>query len=206
MYLALITEGAERMLNALLSGDPDTSSQLSELAGRHLAIDVLGTGIVFCVAVETQSVRVSADLPDTVDVTLSGSPAALMGLLGSQPTAARVRRSGITITGDVEVAQRLNAILAGLDIDWEEQLARVVGDPLAHQTARVAGELRDWEAGARSALLMDVGEYLRDESRVVASSMELGTFAAGVDRIRDDIERLELRVRRLLGHHQSRSK
>lgn len=205
MYLTRITELAQSTLNALLRGDPETSSRLAELAGRCVAIDVVGTGVVFCVTLDTQAVRVSAERPDVVDVTLSGSPVALMGLLASPPSAARVRQSGISIAGDVATAQRLNSILDGLDVDWEERLAQVVGDPLAHHAGRVARGLRQWEAGTRSSLLDDVGEYLRDESRLVVSTMELGTFAAGVDRIRDDIERLDQRVRRLRVHSQSRA-
>jgi len=205
MYPALIAQLAERVLNTFLKGDPDTAAQLSELAGRTVAIDVLGTDIVLCVLLEARDLRVSAEPPDSVDVTLSGTPAALMGLLLSEPTAARVRQSGIKIAGDVAVAQRFNAILDAMDIDWEEQLARVVGDPLAHQVGRAAAGLREWEAGARAALLEDVGEYLKHESRLVASSMELGMFAAGVDRVRDDTERLEQRVKRLLVTYQRRS-
>lgn len=205
MYLTRITELAQSALNALLRGDPETSSRLAEMAGRCVAIDVVGTGVVLCVTLDTQAVRVSAERPDVVDVTLSGSPVALMGLLASPPSAARVRQSDISITGDVATAQRLNSILDGLDIDWEERLAQVVGDPLAHHAGRAVRGLRQWEAGTRSSLLDDVGEYLKDESRLVVSAMELGAFAAGVDRIRDDIERLDQRVRRLRVHSQGRA-
>ena len=103
----------------------------------------------------------------------------------------------VTITGDVETGQAFKAILDDMDIDWEEQLARLTGDVIAHQAGNMARRTRRVLRHGKAALEQDLGEYLREELRVLPARIEVENFSADVDRIRADTDRLAARIRRL---------
>ena len=72
-----------------------------------------------------------------------------------------------------------------------------VGDPLARQAGNLArGALRWWRR-TRETLRQDVAEYLVEEQHMVARREYLDEFFGAVDRLRDDVARMEKRIGRL---------
>ncbi len=55
----------------------------------------------------------------------------------------------------------------------------------------------DWQRHSVRTLGADVSEYLREESRILASHARVDAFLDAVDVLRADVDRLEVRVRRL---------
>jgi len=97
----------------------------------------------------------------------------------------------------VEAGQAFKAALDELDIDWEEQLAGITGDMVAHQLGNTMRSAGNWLRQGRTTLEQDLGEYLQEELRVVPTRIEIENFIADVDQLRMDLERLEARIRRL---------
>ncbi len=97
----------------------------------------------------------------------------------------------VEIEGDTALAQRFGDFMAGLEIDWEEQLSRLTGDYVAHAVGtrlRAAGR---WGQGSLATLGQDLKEYLQEEGRLLPTRYELDQFLAAVDRLRDArVERL----------------
>ena len=81
--------------------------------------------------------------------------------------------------------------------DLEEELARVVGDVAARNLANLARGFLDFGRKAGRSLAGNVSEYLQEEGRDLPTTTEAEEFLAGVDRLRDDVERLEARLARL---------
>jgi len=101
------------------------------------------------------------------------------------------------IEGDAEVAQKFRELLAQAQPDFEEELSRVIGDVAARQVANFARGFLDWGRKAGGSLATNVAEYLQEEGRDLPTRTETEEFLAGVDRLRDDAERLEARLARL---------
>lgn len=182
----------ERILNRLLELDADTAARLGALDGRIIAFEITGAGIAFALAPAAGTLRLHAHAAYRPDVTVRGRPAELLRHVAG-------RRSGrggahIEIAGDVEVAQQLQQILARLDPDWEEALARWVGDTAARKLRRAALALRDVAREARESLGFSVSEYLRFERRVLVDRPETENFVRAVDDVRDAAERLRARI------------
>jgi len=105
----------------------------------------------------------------------------------------------VEIEGDSALAQRFGDFMAGLEIDWEEQLSRLTGDPLAHALGSRLRAASRWGQHSLDVLEQDLKEYLQDEGRLLPTRYELDRFLTAVDRLRDDGERLVARVERLHG-------
>jgi ubiquinone biosynthesis protein UbiJ len=129
-------------------------------------------------------------------VTLRGPPFSLLRLLRSG--GGRPLFDGeVQVEGDMGVLQDLHACLAALDVDWEELLARWVGDVAAHGIARQARALAGWVGEGRESLGLDLKEYLWEEARLLPRQEAVAEYLSAVDALRDDVERLTKRVDRL---------
>ncbi len=105
--------------------------------------------------------------------------------------------SGITLSGDTQIAISLKDCLQKLNIDWEGLLADQIGDLAAHQFAEVFRMGRSYLHGSSSSLLDDMDDYLHEEARLLPAKAELQRFYDQVVRLRLQVDRLQARVERL---------
>jgi ubiquinone biosynthesis protein UbiJ len=97
----------------------------------------------------------------------------------------------------MDTGRAFKSLLDNLDIDWEEQLSRVVGDVAAHQVGNVVRSAMAWGKQALDTLGRDAAEYFQEESEDLVRPAEVSEFLDQVDVLRDDAERLAARVNRL---------
>jgi len=188
----------EQVINRLIGLDPFTAKQLARFHGRVIAIEVIGLGItLYFVPGHDGNLQILGSIEDEPDCKLSGTPLDLMRSSDSQQGAAQLFAGRVTISGDTELAHRFGEALAGLDIDWEEQLARLVGDIPAHEIGHRVRKGARWARQSSHLLSQDLAEYLTEEARLLPTRYEVEEFLHGVDQLRDDAERLSARVQRL---------
>jgi ubiquinone biosynthesis protein UbiJ len=194
----LATDSLERAINALIDLDPDTTSALAALQGKTVRIELDGTPITLTMVVaETGRLQLVGELDGEPDATLGGSPFDLLRARDTNKGIDELFAGRVRLGGDNAVAQRFSRALGGLDIDWEEQLAGLVGDIPAHELGRAARAWRDETARLRSRGRETLSDYLTEESRVLPHRFEVEGFLSDVDELRDDVERLEARIARL---------
>lgn len=186
----------EAALDRVLALDPDTRSALAALDGRRIQLELAAPPLTMELRVEGDRLRVGpASATPEPDLSLRATVGAVLGRLLPGPEAAtgvgRVR-----ISGDAELAQRLQKLARGFDPDFEAAFSRVFGDVLGVQIARTLGAaLRQGRAlGAKGA--RDVAEYLVEERRDLVSRPEQEAFFDEVDALRDAVERLEAKLQR----------
>jgi ubiquinone biosynthesis protein UbiJ len=85
----------------------------------------------------------------------------------------------------------------------EEELSRVIGDVAAHQVGNAARAFLEFGRRAAGTLAQNVAEYLQEEGRDVPARTEAEEFNVEVDRLRDDVERLEARLALLQGKRKA---
>lgn len=194
--LALAT--LEQAINRLIELDPYTARRLARFHGRVVAIEVTGLGLtLYFVPAHDGHLQLLGSLEGEPDCTLSGTPLDLMRSGDSSQGAAQLFAGRVTISGDTELAHRFGEALAGLDIDWEEQLAQLVGDVAAHEIGHRVRKGARWARQSGQLLGQDLGEYLTEEARLLPTRYEVEEFLSQVDQLRDDSERLAARIQRL---------
>jgi len=194
---ASLLAGLEAALNRYLYLDPEATARMAALQPRSIAIELTPLQLTLYVVPAANGVQLRSQLETAPDTVLRGTPLGLAQLgLGSQ--GGKTLFSGsVAIEGDVETGQAFKAILDEMDIDWEEQLARLTGDVIAHQLGNTARRAAGVLGHARRTLERDIGEYLQEELRVLPTRIETENFSADVSRLGMDIDRLAARIRRL---------
>lgn len=187
----------EAAINRLLALDREGAARLTPIQGRVLRVEVAGFDLRLTIVPGDDRLRFYQDYEAEPDCIVRGTPAALlrMGLAGRGED--QVFSGAVEIAGDNRIAQTLGEVLRGLDIDWEEQLARLLGDGLAHRLGNRARAARRWGERSADVLAQDLREYLTEEGRVLPSEAEVDRFLLAVDALRDDVERLQARIERL---------
>jgi ubiquinone biosynthesis protein UbiJ len=191
---------AEEAINRVLRFDPEVRQRLGELHGRIIRLRLSGvTPLDIYVLPSESGLRLRAEHDQEPDVTIRGEVPLFAKLALGRITSRPVSAGEIQISGDIELGQRFQRILERIDIDWEEQAARVIGDVAAHQVGNAVRGLSRWSAQSLRTLGEDASEYLREETRLLAPRAQVESFLRAVDVLRDDVDRLEKRIARLPG-------
>lgn len=194
---AAFTFVLETAINRYLELDPHTVQKLSALEGRVIAIELLGLGIRFYMIPSRDGLMVHTHYDAEPDTTLRGAPLSLLRMGLSGDVDRQLLTGNVEILGDTDLGQTFKQILDEMDIDWEEHLSHITGDVVAHQLGRGVRALFNWGQQTGDTLMQDVSEYLQEEARLVGTDMELEDFVQQVDVLRNDVERVEARLKRL---------
>jgi ubiquinone biosynthesis protein UbiJ len=192
----MLLERLESVLNRNVAESRRAQALVRQLDGRVMSLTVEGTPLAFFFRADGGRLAITSRHDGTTDASLSGTPIALLALAGPRAEGA-LRKGGVRIEGDAEVAQKFRDLLEEAQPDFEEDLARVRGDVAARRVANVARGLIDWGRKAAGSFSGSVVEYLQEEGRDVPTRVEVDEFLEGVDRLRDDTERMEARLARL---------
>ncbi len=193
----------EEVVNRVLRFDPEVRQHLGELHDKVIRLRLSGVTPFDIYALPSESgLRLRAEHNREPDVTISGAIPVFARLAWGRITSRPVAAGEIQISGDIELGQRFQRILESIDIDWEEQAARVVGDVAAHQLGNAVRGLGRWSAQSLRTLGEDASEYLREETRLLAPRAQVESFLRAVDVLRDDVDRLEKRMAHLPGAGQ----
>ena len=191
--VSLVAASLEVILNRYLRLDSESLARLEVLNGKIFVLEISDLNLVLHLLPSGSELRISAETPGEPDVTIRATVPTLLRLARGD----RVSGHHLEIEGDTELAGDLRDVLSGIDIDWEEQLSGVVGDVIAHRLGNLARGVLGWSHQARETLLRDASEYLQQESRDLPCPEAVEGFLDGVDRLRNDVDRLEARIGRL---------
>ncbi len=188
----------EAALNRALALDPETRDGLRTLDGRRLALHLAAPPLALQIRVTGERLEVGpvepASDPDlSVRSTLGGLLSQLPFLRNDDaPPVGKLR-----IEGDADLARRLQRLAERFDPDWQRPFVQVFGEVVGVQVAGAfAGALRH-ARDAAGTFASNAAEYVTEESRDVVGREELNAFHDDVDTLRDDAERLTVRVGRL---------
>ena len=185
-------------LNRALALDADTRGALRPLDGRSITLTVDSPPLALQVQVDGDQLRVGpvdpAHEPDlSVRSTLGGLVAQLpMFRRDDAPPVAKLH-----VSGDAELARRLQQLAARFDPDWQQPFAAVFGDVLGVQLANaLASGLKQARITGRN-LAETAAEFVTEESRDVVPRAELDAFHDDVDALRDEVERIAAKIAQL---------
>ena len=187
----------EAACNGALALDPEVRARLGALADKVIAMELVGLDLRLYFLPHSSGVQVMSAYEGEPDVLLRGTPLALLRLAVSAAPSDELFAGGAELRGDTATGQAFQDILSALRIDWEELLARIAGDDVAHQVGRAARATGAQLQRTARTLEADAREYLTEEAELLVDRHEVNGFLDAVDTVRSDADRLQARLRRL---------
>jgi ubiquinone biosynthesis protein UbiJ len=194
----MLTQAIENLLNRNLPRSPRARELASSLAGKRVRVEARGLGWVLIAEALSSSIRLTKAPVDGAapDAEISGSLLNLAALAGSHPEEV-IQRGDVTIRGDAEVAQKFRELAMLLKPDVEEELSKLIGDTPAHQALRLVRLATGFGRRAAQTGVRNAAEYLAHERGDLVPRAEAEDFYRGVERLREDLDRVEARTRLL---------
>lgn len=184
------------ILNRNIAATTPARELCQKLQGTVVAIRVRDTALTTWFIVQEDHLELTTDTEHEPDVLISGSLLTLAQMAGDSGGNA-IRAGSLEFTGDPVLADEFRQLLTYAKPDIEEELSGIVGDVAAHRLGEIARGLSQWGREARATMGANIREYLQEESRDVPSRYEVERFTANVNALRDDVDRLEARIKRL---------
>jgi ubiquinone biosynthesis accessory factor UbiJ len=186
---------AEAVFNRNIAMSGQAAALCKRLEGRSLQIEVDGITRVRAICAGGRLALLAGE-ETPADAVISGSAPALLQMLRGGGTPGAVG-SSVQIRGDAEIANLYRELFAAARPDLEEELSRWVGDLPARHLSQLAKSVRTWARRARRTAGENIAEYLQEEGRDLVNKTEMEEFLRGVDGVRDGVDRIEARIKRL---------
>ena len=191
-----LTEALETSINLVLKQDSATLEKLAALQGKTIAFELTDLDLTLYIFPNTEGVQVQYLYQGLADTTLQGNALAFINMSLGDATDSFFSGE-VRIKGDLELGQKFNRIIKGLDLDWEELLSSYTGDLVAFKAGSLIRSFSTWGKNTLKTLELDAREYVQDEGNLTPYPAELNEFAAGISQLRNDTARLEARIFRL---------
>lgn len=193
MLKVTVCSSLETLVNFILSRDADSITRLQALEDKIIALEFTDLQLKFYWLFEHQRVRVLASWSGDVDANIAGSLEAIARLGLSKAKVAK----DLTVSGDMHVVEAFKVLFAKLDIDWEAQLAPIIGDAFAFKVGRTAREVGKWLQQATNSLQENTRDYLEEEKNLLPSRARFAAFVGDVRELNRNVDRLAARIQRL---------
>ena len=184
----------ESVINRYLALDPEMMGKLAEFDGKVIKLEMTGIDKILYMLPGKSGIQVLLEYDGEADTVLRGTPISLfkMGLVSN--TAKLLLKGEVEIRGDTRLGHRFKNVFSQMDIDWSEPLAGLLGDSLAYQLQQTGRKLGRWGENTVKSVSDSFSEYLQEESRDVVTETELEIFNENVDRLREDVDRLQAKI------------
>lgn len=165
------------LINRILDRDPEKAECLAKYHGKVIQLELLPIALNIYLIIENTHLNVVRESSTSPDVSISVTT-----------------HKDIHVSGDLVFLQDFKNILSDIDPDWEEGLAKIIGDPLAHQVGNFLRQAHETQKDFRHQFGRDITEYLQEETNCLPTRHEIDDFYKEVDKLYLDTERLDARI------------
>ena len=191
----IASSAACRGVNHVLASEPWACAELARHANKTILLQLpLGD---LCFEITPDGLLASLKEIETPALTLEVSSKALSDLAGSTGSLREQAFKAVKITGDADLAQLLGRLAGQLRWEYEEDLARLVGDAPANFAVRQGKKFVSATRSAASDLLDNVVEYVSEERKVLLNKRDFIVRKSELSELRESVERMEKRIQLL---------
>jgi ubiquinone biosynthesis protein UbiJ len=196
LTLALLA-AAEHGLNRVLRLDSTALPRLAALSGKVIAIHCPSPTFELFLLPSADGLRLASSWAAAPDCLLRAPAASLLRLATSQDKSGVLHQPEFELHGDSAALLALVGVLQDLELDWEYELARVLGPVGAHLLGSRLRGAGHWSAHSLGSMRQNLADYLAEESRSLVGQREAETRFRELDEVKLTLERLEARVEHL---------
>ena len=181
-----------RWVNHVLASEPWAMAELSPHVGKSICLNLpMGQ---MAVEITPQGKIAALDSTDQASLLLEVSAQALSGLLASSGNLRDQAFKAVKISGDADLAQLIGRLVSQVRWEYEEDLAKWVGDAPANFAVRQAKTMVKAGQAATKDFLQNVVEYVSEERKILLNKRDFMIRKNELNELRDSVDRIEKRI------------
>ena len=184
-----------RGINHVLESEPWACAELSQHASKTILLQLPFGQLGFCIG-NTGRLEALKEI-ENPSLALEVSPKAFSEFVSSPGNLKEQAFKAVKITGDANLAQLIGRLAGQLRWEYEEDLARVLGDAPAYFAVQKGKKFISTTRSAASDLLENLVEYVSEERKVLLSMRDFMTHKSELSDLRESVDRLEKRIQHL---------
>lgn len=194
------TAAIELVINKALTlnGKPLSFSTLTQ---KTLTLELTELSFPLSFSVSSQNTPTTitvTTLTANSDCTIQTSLQTLRKLKDNQSLTQLIKEDELDVVGDIKVAQKFATLAQSLEIDWQTELAKHLGDVPTHKLLHFGNKITKSLSATGKKIEADVTEYLVHEKRLVVPQSQINAFNLQVKGAADKVDALSQRIDKLL--------
>ncbi|MEM6988024.1 MAG: SCP2 sterol-binding domain-containing protein [Pseudomonadota bacterium] len=191
---SVVTSALSAALDHAFAQNDEARAALSDHVGGLLTVELTSPALSVHALVLEQSIDVLSVNDEIADATLQTD---LSGLIALSRGPDALLAGKARVRGDLRLVEGIHRAVTLLAIDWEDQLAPLIGDTLAHKASTLFSRVKQDGRRNWSQHSDDMQRYLQHESGLLVSRTVWRQLTDDADTLRADIDRLAARLSRL---------
>jgi len=175
MYQQFICAVLESVINKALTLSLNGNKGLSSLDQKCLVVQLSELGFPLSFIICDGKVLVTS-MDEHPDCSIHTSIKTLVELKKDQQVTELIKQDKLNIVGDIKVAQQFAQLAETLDIDWQTELAKHIGDVPTFKLTQLGKKLANKLGFAARQIEADSTEWLVHEKRLVVPRSEISSF------------------------------
>ncbi|GAA0823823.1 hypothetical protein GCM10009111_34070 [Colwellia asteriadis] len=131
------------------------------------------------------------------DCTIYTSIQTLKKINAEQQITQLIKAGELDVEGDIKIAQQFATIAQQLDIDWQSEIAKHIGDVPTHKAVQFGNKITKKMKATNKSVESDIVEYLVHEKRLIVTKGQLSQFNQSVIATAQQVNTLSERMEKL---------
>ena len=196
MFQQTLCSTVEFAVNQALALNINGGNVLSALEEKTLTLVLTELGFPLSFSINENNVLVTS-LTERSDCTIKTSVKTLLELKKEQQITELIKQEKLDVQGDIKVAQLFANITESLEIDWQSELAKHIGDIPTYKLSQFGKNLAKKFNFATQQIQADASEWLVHEKRLVVTSSQINNFSQQVIDIARQTDLISERIQKL---------
>lgn len=172
---------------------------LANLEQKTLTLELAELTTALSFTVVDSKILVSGNV-ERSDCTIQTSLQTLTKLKAQQSLTELIKQGELDVVGDIKVAQQFSTLAEQLEIDWQSELAKHIGDVPTHKLFHFGNKITKKIKHTAKQLENDVSEYVVHEKRLVVTHSQVNTFNQNVQDIAAHVDNVSARLNQAMAN------
>lgn len=204
MFAQALCAVLEKLINQFLKYNLHGNHALKSLSEKTLTVELAELPLPLSFTVGDEKIHVTSNNEHN-DCCIITSVSTLIELNAEQQLTELIKHDKLDIQGDLKVAQRFANLAETLEVDWQSELAKRIGDVPTYQLGQLGQKIFKKLKFASTQIQSDASEWLIHENRLLVTEAEVTHFSLDVNQTEQQIAALSQRIDALINQQSQLS-
>lgn len=129
----------------------------------------------------------------SVATTITGSSKSFLILLLTKQANLAIK-TGLEVSGNLNLAEKLQTRLFNYTIDWQAQLEKIFDPAVTYHIQQLGNWLKNNYTDFKDSLVHSIADYLLYENQLLVKKDNMDAYLKEIDQLRLAVDRIEARI------------